>query len=57
MSRRLRNDFDEEIEELDYKFRFRHPNDRKRNRLGNNEPAPKIRRVRPRHDVTDYEES
>ena len=56
MSRRLQNDFDEEIDELGYRVRFRNPNDRKRNRLANNEPTPKIRRNRSRRDAREYDE-
>lgn len=59
MSRRLQNQFDEDtdedIDELAYRLRFRHPNDRKRNRFANEEPSPKIRRNKRRYDEAEYD--
>ncbi len=58
---RLRHDFDdevdEEMDELASKFRFRNPNERKRNRQVNNDHAPKAKRNRHRYDETEYDES
>lgn len=60
MSRRLRDDFDEdvneEIDELASRLRFRNPNERKRNRTAKNETSPKIKRNRPKYDETEYDE-
>ncbi len=59
MSRRIQNDFDEEInneiDELAYKLRFRHPNSRKRNRIADNKPSHKIKRNRPKYDEAEYD--
>lgn len=60
MNKRSRHDFDEDInedmDELAYKYRFRNPNDRKRNRLGKNEHTSKAKRHRPNYDEKDYDE-
>ncbi|MEJ2530075.1 MAG: hypothetical protein P8Z39_08465 [Gammaproteobacteria bacterium] len=58
---RLRHDLDEEVDEdldeLAYRFRFRNPNDRKRNRVANNDHSPKAKHYRHRYDETEYDES
>lgn len=60
MSRRLRDDFDEdineEIDELASRLHFRNPNERKRNRTAKNEPSPKIKKNRPKYDEAEYDE-
>jgi hypothetical protein len=60
VSRRRQNDFDEEsndeIEKLPYRLRFRHPNNRKRDRIADHEPSQKNKRNRPKYDETEYDE-
>jgi hypothetical protein len=57
VSRRLRNEFVEESDELDYRFSYRNPNDRKRTRSADVESPrgrSKIRTKRERKSLDDY---
>jgi hypothetical protein len=53
----LDQDVDEEMDELADRFRFRNPNDKKRNRLSKDSALSKIKRNRHRYDETGYDDS
>lgn len=59
MSRRMQNNFDEEIndeiDKLPYKLRFRHPNNSKRSRIADHGRSQKIKRNRQKYDETEYD--
>jgi hypothetical protein len=53
----LDQDVDEEMDELADRFRFRNPNDKKRNRLSKDSALSKTKRNRHRYDETGYDDS
>ncbi len=58
MSRRrheLEDDLDEELDELESKFGFRNPNEKKRNRHADDTPLSRGKRSRQKHDEMGYD--
>ncbi len=56
MSRRLRNEFIEENDELDYRLNYRNPNDRKRTRSTDIEHSRGRIKIRTKRDKKSYED-
>ena len=52
----LDEDIDEEMNEIANKFRFRNPNDKKRNRHTRDATWSKIKRNRNRYDESGYDD-
>mgnify|MGYP003997128029 CR=1 FL=1 len=56
MSKRVLNDFDDELDELNYRFRFRNRTERGRSRMARNELHSRVRRKQSRRESTGNNE-
>jgi hypothetical protein len=56
VSKRVLNDFDDELDELNYRFRFRNRTERGRSRMARNELHSRVRRKQSRRESTGNNE-